>query len=65
MECKPLDELIKKMADAGLSRRVVVEELNVPYGTLSTWLRGFAPMPDMARVAIDRMIAERETGVQG
>ncbi|MBN1578783.1 MAG: hypothetical protein JW913_19635 [Chitinispirillaceae bacterium] len=60
MRCEPDFDLIEKMHRVGLSRRELVEELCRPYGTISTWLRGFAPMPPGYRNQIIKLIAERE-----
>lgn len=59
MRCQPDIELIERMKNVGLSRRELVEELCRPYGTISTWLRGFAPMPHEYRRKIEKLIIER------
>jgi hypothetical protein len=60
MKCQPDFEIIAKMREVGLSRRELVEELGRPYGTISTWLRGFAPMPQNYRRKIEKLIIEHE-----
>lgn len=60
MKCEPEYELIAKLEAVGISRRELVSELQKPYGTISTWLRGFAPIPSVYRRRIMTLITERK-----
>ena len=59
MKCEPDTKLIERLQSAGISRRMLVSELNTPYGTISCWLRGFSPMPTRARLQINNLIGQR------
>lgn len=57
---RPEFELKEKIRLAGLEMRVVCERLKRPYGTVSGWLNGFAPLPNDARREIMRMIEKEQ-----
>lgn len=52
-------ELKAKMRLAGVKVQDACERLKRPYGTVTGWINGIAPLPDEARREIETMIAER------
>lgn len=56
MKCEPEHQLLEQLRAAGIERRQLVRELGRPYGTISSWLRGFAPLPATERRKIYELI---------
>lgn len=56
---RPEFELKEQMRLAGVQVRDVCDRVQRPYGTLSCWLNGFAPLPTDVRWGIMKMIEEK------
>lgn len=59
MKCEPEHQLLEQLRAAGIERRQLVRELGRPYGTISSWLRGFAPLPATERRKIYELINKK------
>ncbi len=58
---RPEFELKEAMRLAGVRVLDVCERVQRPYGTLSSWLNGFSPLPSDVRREIMRMIEEKRS----
>jgi hypothetical protein len=58
----PERTLQAKFRLCGIPQKKVAEFLQVPYSTLSSWLAGYALMPDLIRIKIEDFLAKQYTG---
>lgn len=54
------NELKKRIRRAGITQKDISQRLKVPYSTVSSWLNGFAPLPENIRQKIEQMINDEK-----
>lgn len=51
-----MQELKRKIAMSGITRKELAKKIGVPYGTLTGYLNDFVPMPEHIKIAIEEVL---------